>query len=343
MRRHLRTFVFWILGLFCVAAVACFVRYLFLPLYNQVRIGRYYENARVTLNSSSSYREVHIPFREKDGYLCLEGVWSGRPTEAILDTGSAFVSWPASWHIKGTSTNISIKSNMAGGVTIDNEYVVVPAITIGGLQLTDMPTTAFGSAEFGAPSTYSAQAGGKLMSTRTRAILGAPAYRDLVLTIDYSTKEIILRNHLYDVTRQKRLPEDHLIPMSLGYDFLPIISGSIAGIPARLGIDTGCGGMPINGSFVNKLPPKARAYAADTTAGLLDLPVKVKSLRKVTGSVDGLPFTDIDAQTLELPSCVDALVGLQFLKHYRVTIDYTRNLILFEPYPISNSTPHHAT
>jgi hypothetical protein len=117
--------------------------------------------------------------------------WSGKPVEAILDTGSYWVVWPETLHLTSTKTSIPQEGFMAAGVTTDGEWRILPSIKAGGCEWREMPSIADGKIKV--PVLPSNKQSSLALIVLPRPLLDIPAFRNLVFTIDYQKKQIILR------------------------------------------------------------------------------------------------------------------------------------------------------
>ena len=280
-------------------------------------------HSRTVLTSRKKDGEVRIPFTLRDGGIHLKMVWAGRPVEALLDTGSAFVDWPQSLHLTSTSTAIPQDDDMAAGVVAHGEWMVLSSIKAGGCEWRNMLTVASGEMKRSGPSKT---------VTSPEPLLGAPAFRGTVLTIDYQKKEIIIRGASYDITRLPHHSHDLLLTPEWVDGWLPVLKGRLADHPARFALDSGCGGVVITTRFANRLP--LSSFGSDTTAKINGVQVHIRGLKYISGAVAGIPFREDEVPVVDLPVWThsDALAGTAFLERFRVTIDYTRHKVLLEPY-----------
>ena len=292
------------------------------------RLNGLFSRSRIVLTSSRRYGEVHIPFTLRDGGVFLKMIWAGRPVEALLDTGSAFTNWPQSLHLVGLKTSLPQEGDMAANIVTHGEWTVLPSIKEGDCEWQDIPTVAVGEMKLTAPSKTTRL----ILKTVTSPapILGASAFQNVVLTIDYCKKEIIIRSLAYDVARLPRQPHDLLLKPEWPNGFLPVLHGSLRGLPARFGLDTGCSGMPISTRFAGRLPTSLQAGM--TSMNINGSSVSVPRLRPLPGKLEGLHFIDDYPTAASIPTNVDALAGTGFLPNYRVTFDYSRGNLLLQPY-----------
>jgi hypothetical protein len=109
-----------------------------------------------------------------------------------------------------------------------------------------------------------------------------------------------------------------------------VLLGQLAGHPARFQIDTGNSGMAINSAFAQKYfsaSPRTKSKS-EVAYGVINSDI----IPGVDGNIGGIKFSTGTLSTLPLDSNVDVLIGEPFLRDFRITIDYGRSKILFEPY-----------
>ena len=292
------------------------------------RLNGLFSRSRIVLTSDKKYGEVHIPFTLRDGGIYLKMIWVGRPVEALLDTGSEFTGWPQSLHLVGVKTGLPQEGDMAADVVTHGEWTVLSSIKGGNCEWQDIPTVAAGEMKLAAPSKTTRLT--LKTVTSPAPILGASAFQNVVLTIDYHKKEIVIRSLAYDVACLPRRPHDLLLKPEWLNGFLPVLHGYLRGRPARFGLDTGCSGMPISARFAERLPTSL--HAGMTYMNINGSSVSVPRLKPLPGNLEGLHFIDYYPTATSIPTNVDALAGTGFLQTYRVTFDYSRGRILLQPY-----------
>ncbi len=286
------------------------------------RLNGLFNRSRTVLTSRKKDGEVRIPFTLRDKIIYLKMIWAGRPVEAILDTGSEFVEWPSPLHLAGARTGIPQDGKIAANINTKGEWTVLSSIKAGDCEWQDIPTVASGEMKRNGPS--------KTMAS-PKPLLGAPAFHGTVLTIDYQKREIIIRAASYDVTHLPHHPHDLLLTPEWEDGYLPILKGVLSNHPARFALDSGCEGIAIGTRFVRQAP--ASSFAKATTGNINGVQVSTQCLKQISGTVAGTHFQAIHAEVIDLPGDFDALVGTDFPRRSRVTIDYARRKVLLEPYP----------
>ena len=323
------------LGLLLIVSIIAY--FILLPTRHRHRIKREspaqqlqyaFDHSPMILNSHEKYNAVHIPFTLRDNIIRVQTIWSGKPVEAILDTGSGFIAWPRSIHLECWRSGIPQKSFMAGNVIKQGEWTMLPSIKAGNCEWQQVPTVADGDME----GDITSQPKAHLLKVREspEPLLGAPAFQRVVLTIDYQKKEIIVRRSEYDITHLPRHPHDILLSPEWEGGYLPLVKGRLGGHPARFALDTGCDTLPVSTQFVKRWPAVSAKCASETTVN--GVQVSLTGLRYISGSISGIKFQEYRAQVVDVPTSADALFGTAILDQYRVTIDYTRHKVLLEPY-----------
>lgn len=293
----------------------------------QSQLNRLFAHSSMVLTSRKKYGEVHIPFTLRDNIIYLHMVWAGRPLEAILDTGSSSVDWPQLLHLTSTSTGLLQDGKMVAGIVYQGECRVLPTIKAGDCEWRDIPTSADGEMKINEPLGSKKQL--KTLAP-SKALLGVPAFQAHVLTIDYRKKEIIIRGSSYDITRLPHHPQDLLLTPEWLNSYLPVLKGTLAGHSARFALDSGCGGLTISTIFAKRLP--ASSFGRPAIADINGVQVNTQVLKFISGKLADQSFQANGVSVLDPSDDYDALIGTQFLQHYRVTIDYYRGKILLEPY-----------
>ena len=240
------------------------------------RLNGLFDRSRIVLTSRKKDGEVRIPFTLRDGLIHLKMVWAGRPVEAILDTGSAFIAWPPSLHLASTRTGIPQDSKMAAGVVKRGEWTVLSSIKAGDCEWQDIPTVADEKMKLASLKSHRTA----LKTVAPPApLLGAPAFHGAVLTIDYQKQEIIIRASSYDITHLPRHHHDLLLTPEWVNGYLPVLKGTLANHPARFALDSASEKILVNSQFVSRLPAPSFGHAM--TAELNGVQVNILGLKHI--------------------------------------------------------------
>ena len=107
--------------------------------------------------------------------------------------------------------------------------------------------------------------------------------------------------------------------------------------PFRVALDTGAGGTMISRELAKKLgiTPDARDKPGKATGAGGHVEVRlaaVKSLRVGGAKLEGLKVGIMDLSGIgeAIETDIDGILGYNFLKEYRVTIDYPKQTVTFE-------------
>lgn len=332
--------------LFCIGAlVAC------ITSYNARRLVSRYEairrlTPRTSLDSpGGGGREVHIPFRYRDGWIVIAATSGGKPVECVLDTGSSIPWWSTALPVSARHTGVTYPhyAPYHGTASGPAELMMLSELTLGPLKVYDVPGIAY-------------QPTGREWTARF-LYLGNSVFAHTVLTIDYRRQELIVRQggprtalagqqaaeKKPEPSRGRRLnfvPRDQRLrfvwsvnPHSLGPGY-PTIAGTIAGHPARYGVDTGSAGVPlaiISEGMCSLLRQENQVVVQ--RSGYLGL----EQTRSLTWSLGKVAYRTPVWLVPDLAGATgdaDALLGQPVLQNYGVTIDYPRRQILLQWNPL---------
>lgn len=293
--------------------------------------------ARAAAPSSSPSRHrfvrghdaLRIPFASVRNLIFVQTrVNNSKPLWFIFDTGASAtiinarvakeLGLRASRTERGTGTGGAIEAGMIDGVTLSVPGVAVSDQTVGALPLDDL-----------APYAERPLGG----------ILGYDFIKELVVEIDYEAKLI----NLYEPASYDYKGAGEIVPVTFS-NHKPTVKASLVlnghePFEGRLEIDTGSDEvMLVNSSYVNAhgLNDLVTNFRLGNSGGAGGM------TRSHTGRVAGvrlgrfelarplvtfsLARTGSDATT-----AYDGLLGGEFLRRFRVIIDYSRRRIVFEP------------
>jgi hypothetical protein len=294
--------------------------------------------ARFELHSREPYQAVHIPFQAPNGYIPLKGNLAGKTVECVIDTGCDIVVWAERLHIAGRKIAKDAAEVDAVGRQIQATPVLLPTLQIGNYKL--WKVLGF-SAKIG-------KHGDKPTSvTDLPVLIGNLAFQQVVLTIDYQKRELILRQPAYDFSSQPPGKQDMVfeIPPASDSDFvtLPVIRGVIEGRPARILLDTGWAGPEIGltEAFHKAIQPTlAKEYPEDrsekVSSNMIGGEAQVERLPNVQFTLGDKTTWNVLCPAIvfsRVYTNVDAVIGPEVLGDFRVTIDYPRRKLLLEPSP----------
>lgn len=296
------------------------------------------------LHSSLPFHEIRIPFVLENGAIVVKANLSGKFLTCIFDTGSAVINWDAALNLRGKKTgDYNLITDGGGHIRIVDEYCL-DSIQLGGYTL------------FGVPG-YSVRAATNKKAaaptpTQQKLLLGNALFAQVILTIDYQKRQLILRDPHYDLTQLPKRAQDRTFDFSWADAGTnrsvgtPILQGKVGTNSARIGLDTGWGADEVG--LVKKYyqehistpsptaPPAEQTTATTNMAfGTFDTAV----VPQIPLSLDEDPLYQFTPPALLvtnwLSSEVDAIIGTEILQKFRITLDYTRKKALFEPYDLT--------
>ena len=284
-------------------------------------------SANWTLHSDRTYGEVEVPFTLHKGQIFVQADFAGVPLTCLVDTGVRDIVMQNA-DVPHLYSNGIVNYFGSNGGSYRAEWVTLSHIRLGDYELSQ-PTAV--SWPLSAPAFGYTLEGFPIFAT-----LGNRAFKDIVLTIDYGQRKLILHRPDYDITRQ---------PHDLGSCLLDYTPGgnNVAWAPEYLSVGSRIEGHPIN-LVLDTGHCGASILLAPEFRELLEVPqgtmpqwnynISGKSVTEVTRPVRW-SLNNIKG---ECPGWImamrpewQALAGYEVLRNYRLTIDYTRRKLLLEP------------
>ena len=235
-----------------------------------------------------------------DDTVHIQGLINGKPQRFILDSGSSTVQL----YSKERDGWLSLKA--LPGESIE----VVPTIQVGDLTVASVPV---------------------LNTTKLthEPLLGDPFFRDVVLTIDYRGGIAEFRDAGYATTI--KATDAIALPNCPSYSrWMPLTTLNVGGSEANCIIDTGANTscVGVNRACFKSYIGEKLKFGGNGAMGRMTLyatkrPVVVLAGARAIGRI---------RVGTELPPEVDALIGNDILKNFRVTIDYPDGITYLEPY-----------
>jgi hypothetical protein len=280
---------------------------------------------------------VHIPFRVVNYMIAVPAVIDGKPIECWLDTGQTNITWPETLDFRGKVTGTSTQT-MAGGSFKRTKLVTLPEVRLGKVVLKNVTTTMLPMAHWERETAR--KAGETEAVSYTKPILGNDAFRQLILTIDYRSSEIVLEKpEDRNIAKELLGPGDQLLGFS--YDWgNPEVVGKLDNRPAKIIIDTGCSDLMVAEEFCRKHVARSRMKDAMFYGGFG--PRKREKASDVSLELGKMTVNRLDGWAVKLASDADAMLGYEILKLFRVTIDYPRKKLFLHLY-LGERGPGHYT
>lgn len=313
-----------------------------LYLWQYRRQETFLENAvpMTMLHSQEQYQKVRVPFQRSQGWVVVQADFSGRLTNCILDTGTPYIIWPASLRLSGNHTLVHYSEFAAYFTAYPGpaEWRILPSIRLGNYELHDCPTLAYGSEKSPIADFQKTDIG---VAMNHAPILGYPAYARTVLTIDFQKQELIFRQPAYDITHLPSHSGAYLLDMvkSETYPNVPVVLGTVAGHPVHIVLDTGSAVIGI-GLTDEKLISAIKQQTGRNVIynDRLGTEVVPDAVWSVGDLIDQSPIDLVPKLT---SGDVDAVLGYELLRNYRITIDFTRRKILLEWNPLHDMQASH--
>jgi hypothetical protein len=287
---------------------------------------------------------VHVPFQLQNGCILVQAALAGKTMECVVDTGFNCVAW-ADW------LNVAARRMPGDGAIVDAAGWQIPAtpallssLQIGHYKARNVPGYAVKTGRHEERPTLFAE---------RPVFLGNPAFQQVVLTIDYQQQELVLRQPACDLSSPSHGKQDRVFPFvpcsGPGNATLPLIQGAIAGRPARILLDTGWTGPeigltePFRDAILSSRTKEHPGHSSEKVSRqMLGQPAFLERLPDVSFSLG-----DPHAWSGRRPATViarifpdvDAILGPDVLRDFRMTIDYPRRRVLLAQVG-ANACPH---
>jgi hypothetical protein len=263
-----------------------------------------------------------VPYVDHAGLIVLRASLADESLDCVLDTGCTVITWPNMLHLAGRRTGQAAVMCDARGAHRDAEVIVLPNVRIGPLRLSSVPTVSVRTSSHVAHRRFSAACLAAVGDSLP--ILGNAAFRDVVLTIDTRRRVVILQGP--SAGRDRRMADRQAQGLRVsrtddprgGYLF---VDGELGGHAARMVIDTGhgTGHISVSERFYQR-------YLGDySTRGSIEYGVlgaqHVRVAPPLAWSL-GPVHRSSPASIQTLVDGADAVVGLDCLAGYSLTIDY---------------------
>jgi hypothetical protein len=295
-----------------------------------------YDNAppeKCELNSSKPFHEVRIAFKSMGGAVIVLATISGQSVECLLDTGFNGILIPDQLGVACKPFGRPVRRQDASGHIVENKSVLIDELKLGDCAVRNARASLLNTSD-SASSQYSD-------FNKHTVLVGTRVLKDMVVTIDYKTSELILRDGAYDCSAQK--PSDAILTQFRlanhgvsGYG-LPVVTANIEGKPAQLILDTGFVGaaFALQKGFISKNSALKTRQAAQTDDTAVLGVSTLKQIKGVNVSLDVPGSLDIVGDALEISLSardIDGLLGGDILSQFRVTFDFPRKRVLLEAY-----------
>ncbi|HXT68314.1 MAG TPA: aspartyl protease family protein [Vicinamibacterales bacterium] len=282
---------------------------------------------RTPLEVQSKADSYVLPIRIVGSRVLVDGSVNGRTAvEFALDTGTdQTILTPAIASKANVKTTTALQSAGVGSMGLgfrDLQLARVEQLQIGGLRVRNVPAVVKDPALVGMP--------------RPEGAGFSPIAFGFSMVLDYETRQL---------TIARRLPKtEHAFTLPLRVHRLPIIRVMVNGtIPAGFAIDTAGDANALSRRLARRLEfnkdvpiVAARVYGSagpDPTAFLLPF-VRLDLAPGVRTLGESIAVLNLDAPSGLLGVNLGGILGHDFLRRYRLTIDLVRSEVGLDPLPI---------
>ncbi len=282
---------------------------------------------RKAVDVQSTADSYVLPIRIVGSRVLVDGSINGRTAvEFALDTGTDLtILTPAIAARANVQASTALQSAGVGALNLgfrDLQLGRVDQIQIGAFRVRNVPAVVKDPALIGLP--------------RPEGAGFSPLAYGFSMVLDYAAQRL---------TMARRLPKTaHAVTLPLRVHRLPIVRVTINGsIPAGFAIDTAGDGNALSRRFARRLEfnpdvpiVAARVYGSagpDPTAFLLPF-VRLDVAPGVHTIGESIAVVNLDAPSGLLGVNLGGILGHDFLKKYRLTIDLVRSEIGLDPLPV---------
>lgn len=269
---------------------------------------------------------ISLPFDLIDNRIVINVTLNGKgPFRFIFDSGGVAIVSPEVAHELGLKiTGTSTGGSGVGENTVERGATNIAEVKVGSLSLTDID---FGVISF-ADTKY------VFGANRIDGVIGYPLFKRFVVKIDYEARRLTFT--------EPSAFAYHGSGTTVQLDFdghLPLVNGSIDGVPGIFVIDTGArSALLLYGPFTekNNLRAKYKASLEGVTGWGIGGPVRSQLARVNSLMLGAVEVHNLVARlSLQRSGALAssdraALVGPDVLKQFTTTFDYTRKQLIFE-------------
>ncbi|MEO5625866.1 MAG: aspartyl protease family protein [Dokdonella sp.] len=166
---------------------------------------------------------TRVPFELFSNHIYVDGSLDGKPARFLVDTGGANLLTPASARKFGLASEGKLAGRGVGDEVVDVSFAHAKEVRIGGAVL-EKPV--FAVMDLGKLSAVEGVA--------SDGLVGYEMFRRFGVRIDYAKHELVLAEQAKFSPPQGAT----VIPFDLA-DRIPIVQGTLDGVPVRLSVDTG--------------------------------------------------------------------------------------------------------
>jgi len=267
---------------------------------------------------------TRIPFDLINNHIYANGTIDGKPARFLVDTGGVNLLTPAAAKKFGVAGAGKLAARGVGDQAVDLAFAHAKEVRLGGAALAD-------------PVFYIIDLGDlpKVEGVDCDGLVGYEMFRRFGVTIDYEKRELVLT----DPARFTPPAGAHAVPFELA-DRIPVVQGTLDGVPARMSVDTGSrSSLTMHSPFVREQKLVEKYHAApDAVIGWgvggpsFGRPARFGTLKLGDLEIAGIAgdlFTG-DKGSFANPDLAGNLGGGVF-KRFTVAFDYANKRLYFAP------------
>lgn len=265
-----------------------------------------------------------LPMRLLNNHIFVDVKVNGAgPFPFLLDTGGHDILTPATAKALGLRTVGAATSGGGGEQTVTSGYTPIESLQVGQAHINHQTMIVL---EFAPREIEGLQVGG---------MLGLSTLQRFVVEIDYGASTVTL----IDPARFDPAAAGTALPFVF-YDHMPLLPGSVDGIPARFTLDTGSRSeITLTTPFVQRHDLRRRLPGgADMLSGWgAGGPVTSRRVRLHSLALGSFDTPDVVADLVDQrkgffsDANVDGNIGSGWLKRFVVTFDYGRQTLYLRP------------
>ena len=267
---------------------------------------------------------TRIPFDLVSNHIYVDGVIDGRKARFLVDTGGVNLLTPAAAERFGLAGKGKLAARGVGDQMVDMALAQAKEVRVGDAVLAD-------------PVFYVIDLGPlpKVEGVPADGLVGYEMFRRFGVTLDYARHELVLS----EPARFVPPAGAHVVPFQLA-DRIPIVHGTLDGLPLRISIDTGSRvSLTLHSPLVNAhdLVERYRAAPEAVLGWGVGGPSRARPARFGTlalgdlaiGGIAGDLYTG-DKGAFASPD-IDANLGGGLLKRFTVAFDYAAGRMYLAP------------
>lgn len=271
-------------------------------------------------------RRAELPFDLLNQHIYVRGEIDGKPVRLLVDTGGVNLVTTAAAARLGLPLSGKLGGSGVGEQAVEVSFTRASRLTLGALELSQPRFYVF-------PMDDLMEIEGESFD----GIIGFELFQRFAVTLDYPARRMIVLE-----PGKLALPASALrVPFTL-VERIPVVEGSLNGLPARLSIDTGSrASASVTGPFARKhelervLAPRFSAVTGwGVGGGVRSSPVRIAELRlgpAVLQHVLGDLF--LGERGALNDSRFDINIGGGILRRFAVTFDYVGRVMYLVPGP----------